>query len=493
MSNDWEIKMSQARDRLPLRKMMMERGKAIPADRKNFKCPYCGSDSASLFHPHGGRNEMFKCFSTKCPTQTCGDGAAWDEVKFLAYESGLQDRDAAVQYLKEAGVWTERDRTAPSVMPGSRARRRRLPQPPQEKKEPAVEESAPAEAPPPPVESKEPPLNPADVLPSAPVEEPATEPEVKSNEPADDGGFVPMETPEGSVVGQAAVDDFYSRMTLSEADERQLFLKRGLTSTTSRELGFVSNPESNYDVLMEMASRHSWDELSSSGLWLPENKKQRQERRPNPQFCGLGQKGQKPKEDRRGKKDRWVWGMVHPILIPYFDEHGRIVKLRPHKGGAPGNTLCGASRIYVPRAFRTAADRAEMFWTVVICEGDFKAAALWQTLGAGAGTPDPIGVCAIPGINFANNFDLREELESWLRTVQCRQVIVAFDNEDKSHKPLRSRHEAVIWARYLAIDLARKLHITGKVCVLPNEWRDANKKADWDGALAKFVHMEEAV
>lgn len=468
---------------------MTERGKAISTEKKSFKCPYCQKDSASLFHPTGSSNEMFKCFSTHCASQTHGKGAAWDEVKFLAYEMGISERDAAIVYLKEAGVWREQERTSSSVMPGSRARKNKLPQPPAQ--EPAKPETSKSE----PVESKEPAkteqkTEPQNVIhlpkenPVKPPEEIEQELQKETNE-----AFTPIETNEGGILGRMILEEFFLELVLSGADEETLFRKRGLTTATARALGFVSSPKSNEQILLRLGTKHPWDECSASGLWLPEDKEKKRVRRPNSQFYGFGVKGKKPKTDRRDKRDRWIWGMTHPVLIPYFDEAGKIFKLRPHKGGAPANTLCGASRIYVPRDYHRAADIAECFPKVVICEGEFKAAALWQMLGAGRDDGgEPIGVCAIPGINFGNNYDLREELEAWLKSVQCRQVTVAFDDQDKSDKPLRERHEAIIWSRYLATSLARKLFITGKVCVLPKTWRDQTGKADWDGALAKFVH-----
>ena len=53
---------------------------------------------------------------------------------------------------------------------------------------------------------------------------------------------------------------------------------------------------------------------------------------------------------------------------------------------------------------------------------------------------------------------------------------------------MRERHEALIWARFLACDLARTLHIKAKVLVLPTEWRDDKGKADWDGALSMMLN-----
>ncbi len=344
------------------------------------------------------------------------------------------------------------------------------------------------------------------------------------------GDAAAPELPDGTLLGRNALEYFYSKLSLLTADDDEIFRKRSLTTTTNVALGFVSSLDANYDVLHSMSDgnnpegkRFEMPELIGSGLWLPDDKKKNKTRRPNAQFCGWSQLAKKPKSERSNEKDKWIYGnpgqgwcddckkvyrarqcpgcggslkFGSHILIPYFDEAGKILKLRPHKGGAPGATLCGANRIYVPRDFRKAADTAESFFKVVITEGEFKAAALWQTLGAGRTDGErPIGVCALPGIYFGKHYDIREELEAWMQSVGCEYFEVAFDDEDKSDKKeMRERHEALIWAQYLAASVAKKLQITGRVCVLPKSWRikngqpDVRGKADWDGALAQIVH-----
>jgi hypothetical protein len=73
---DFARRLDEARGRLPLRRMMEERGKAIPEGKRSFKCPYCGKDSGTMFKAQRGNGEMFKCFSVHCPTGTCGKGSA---------------------------------------------------------------------------------------------------------------------------------------------------------------------------------------------------------------------------------------------------------------------------------------------------------------------------------------------------------------------------------------------------------------------------------
>lgn len=284
-----------------------------------------------------------------------------------------------------------------------------------------------------------------------------------------------------------------------------LFAARSLTAITCDVLGLRANPTENEGLLRDICERHVWEEARASGLWLESSRKAKLGRRPNAQFHGKGQIGRKPERERRGKDDKWVWGFCEPVLIPFFDDAGDLIKLRPHKGGAPAGTVAGRPRIYVPRDYRKCADVVEKFYEVVICEGEYKAMAIWQTLGMGAklqvgadGQPlvtdhnfEPIGVCALPGISYVTNPEMRMDLERWLVDVGARRVIVAFDDEDKSDKPMRSRFDAQRDARVLAIELSKQLHLEARVCVLPHEWRNSRGKADWDGALVKLTQPTE--
>jgi hypothetical protein len=270
---------------------------------------------------------------------------------------------------------------------------------------------------------------------------------------------------------------------------------RGITRISCEALALRANPPENKVFLMELYPEVNWASLAESGLWSESDRKRRLDRRPNTQYCGKGQIGRKPEKERRDKNDKWQWGLCQPVLIPYFSETGELVKLRPHKGGALSGTAAGADKIYVPRDYRTVAKSVETFQTVIICEGEFKAQVIWQEIGAGAAlnygdTAVPVGVCALPGISFAKNLNYRADLEDWLQAVGCRRVIVAFDDEDKSDKPMRQRFDALKYARFLAIDLARKLRLTGLVATLPHEWRNAKGKADWDGAMVKLLKGE---
>lgn len=451
---DNEASLREAEARMPLERVIRELDFGPRNENwKSFDCPFCKKeDKAGVFTATGSGTKLFKCLSASCEANT-----AMNVVKFLKKIRGLNsDREAFIEYLKMAGVWRESLRAAT----------------------PTVENS----------------------------------PQVTNGD------------------GHSALREFYSKLGLLHCDARKLFEKRGLTLGTSVTLGFKSNSRQNRRLLLELAKTFAWEELKMSGLWLPGQ--QQKCRRPNAQFCGYVQLARKPRDQRKHPDDKTIWGwcdegwcakcghvckgivadshsvcpecsgrlkIADAVLIPYFNERGELIALRPHKGGAPEGTTASAMHLYVPRAVSKPSE--ENYPLVVITEGEFKAAALWQTLGVGRDDgQEPIGVAAFPGIYFARHLAIRAELDEWLRAVKCRRVIVAYDFEDKGNPKFRGayqpdwhrRFDAQIWARYLATTLSQRLHIRGETCVLPRDWQNQNGKADWDGALATFVAQPES-
>src|SRR5437879_6433927 len=124
MRDSFKVKLDQARQRLPLRRLMEQHGHAPENGnwRKFPHCPFCQKSGAGLIE-QGGR-EWFKCWHTSCPSQTSGTKAAWDEVGFLMFKLNLDRKSAGITYLKEAGVWEGQERLSPSVLPGKAGRRR---------------------------------------------------------------------------------------------------------------------------------------------------------------------------------------------------------------------------------------------------------------------------------------------------------------------------------------------------------------------------------
>ena len=281
---------------------------------------------------------------------------------------------------------------------------------------------------------------------------------------------------------------YYDRQSLNEADRKSLWEERGLNDATVELLGFRSNPDTNKGLLLEMGKHFPLAVLVESGLWKEDVTKVGELAKPNPQFHGMSIL---ERRDAAGKKIRNANGEVlrecvwnHPILIPYFNEAGELFHLRPHKGMMAGKS----SRLYVvrPRGQASRTTRQGVGGEIgLVAEGEFKAAAVWQALG------DEVEVASLPGITMAK--PLIGEVEDWLESRGIRQVVVVYDNEDKADERLpgyqpekHRRFDAPIWARYLARQLSRQGY-DGKAGRLPDEWRDDQGKADWDGYLAVLV------
>lgn len=575
-TDKWQAKIAEARQRgHDIVRVMQERGKGpdMPNGRGFKRCPFCEhKGSAAIFASKDG-TLLFQCKYTACLT-SC---KALDEIGFIAMDANMSRKEAFSVYLKEAGVWTDAEPYAPSIMPGQKARKFKE-QPVEEetgrrvaevttvtevagvtdgagetaemaegkgqmaegeaegneecrmkneedgaetaeemaegKGQMADGQSAMAEGEPPAevadaeadgeaagneecrMQNEEDGAEAVEAMADGKMADGKMEAE---EEPAKLGdGEAEQKKPETVAPGLTALRWFYGQLSLSDEDVRKIWMKRGLTTFTCHAMGLRSNPESNMALLEQLPGLFGMKEALDSGLWMEADRKEKKPRRPNRQFAGLGQGRKKEAHERRGKDDKFHWEMNCPVLIPYFNADGELMKLRPHKGGASGDTAAGAPLVYVPREQKMAdgkmADgkglRMEWFPKVVVCEGEFKAMAVWQTLvstQAGQKATE-FGVCSFPGISFGKSVETRYDLEQFLQGCHAKSVVVAFDDEDKSGAPKEKRYPAQIWARYLAEDLHRKMGLTTLVCTLPKAWRDEKGKADWDGALARMVH-----
>lgn len=591
--------LEDAKRKLPLPLLMNQYGHAVPADYgKYFKCPFCEKKAAKI---RGTGQLWFKCSNDTCASGTAVPRGGWDEVRFYGWQHKLnttgatgQYSEAAVAFMKEAGVWKDKSAIPSSTLPGAQRRHNPIPKPPaapETEDEEMVQNCialvlaeqkasvsllqrrltigygratrimaemekrgvvGPANG----MIAREvlvaktalPTPDASNVPASAPPDQKISTSEQSHIEGTGAAGAtdavaaalspapmrvtgVPaavvlpvidpmLEKPlqkEKDPTGVLAMREFYAALSLNDRDREILTTKRGLTTVTMEALGCRSNPRANRDIIDRLTTERGMKEMLAAGFWLPADRKRKLPQRINSQFHGKGQAGKKAKADRRNASDKIVWGWVEPVLIPYFDEKGDVIALRPHKGGAPATTACGGKSLYIPRAgmpnqvFRRLVNGGideEKFETVIITEGEFKAMALWQTVGHGArqfmdaeSNPlfrddEAMGVCAVPGITYAKHFETREILEDWLRAVGCRHVIVAFDYEIKSdpdnypeafEPARRDRYQTQIYARYLAVQLQKKLPLRASTCVLPAEWLNAKGKADWDGALADLV------
>lgn len=521
-----------ARHKLPLKQLMEQHGHGPKNGRwKDFQCPFCQKKTGSGVYAWQGV-DLFKCHHSSCPTGT----VAMDEVGYLGQVLGLDRKEAFKQYLKMAGVWKE-EPYAPSILPGQRARRK----PDPVEHAPGTVDSGSDSVISPRLacasdgvaapenrfpcyganegaahftvssgEEDGPPMDHYDSVESAelpadhiPMPEPSHEKNGNGHPGANgksksgksgggkrDGGSGGNGSSRGDGAGGQPAEDssedfaasalawFYSKLVLTPEDEQALFVKRGLTASTCRALGFKSNQASNQEHLLAMRGVFSDEALVKSGLWMERDGGIK----PNQQFWGWGVAGKVQDGERKGE---FEWDWVNPILIPYFTEAGKLSHLRPHKGMSEG----APPRLYVARP--THGDHSN-YDRVVITEGEFKAAALWQVCGY------KVAVAAIPGITMSKHWLVEEEIRKLLKTTKPRTVIVGFDNEEKGDPSLpgykldrRKRFDAEIWARYLA-EKCRKEGYSGRVVRIPDGWRDAFGKADWDDALARMIKESKA-
>lgn len=294
---------------------------------------------------------------------------------------------------------------------------------------------------------------------------------------------LPSEPGEPSESGQkkTPLERFFElALPLSAADREELHVKRGLSYEAIDRAQLRTNDAPNEKALWQVGKEFGVGVCVRVGLFRPGDKRKQHARpRPAGQYYGWGRVGKKSAEpDPEGdidyddlSTDEFEWahkstGKVNPILIPYFDRAGKLIGLRPHKGFPKGQK---------PRLF---VARTRGGTSCVITEGEFKALALADVL-----TEWSVG--AIPGIQMCKNYDVWNDLKRWLAECGPNQVVVAFDNEDKSHKArFEARYDAPIWARVLALKLEAEGYAVA-IATLPDDWR-VDGKADWDGALAKF-------
>lgn len=288
------------------------------------------------------------------------------------------------------------------------------------------------------------------------------------------------EAPSVPFYARSPWDALYHSMILNARDADILRTKRGFDERTIKSLGFKTNNRANAARVEAVADEDRWSREQLLSLGILKVRRNRPE--PNNQLVGLGITKEK---DEDGEP---IWDWVEPIIIPYLDTDGHAFYLRPHKGGLKQerdefDEDFTSSHVYCP--FLLSDFTSTFDGTVIITEGEFKAAAAWQAR---------VPCLAIPGISFGKNKAFRKELVDLLRKIQATNVVIIFDNEIKGDPRFKDRfkpdpydrEDTIVWAMYLARDLKDDFESV-TVGKLPDEWL-IEGKADIDGALAAFVH-----
>lgn len=466
-------------------------------------CPFC-NDKGQTFGVKmaAGGHWYWGCRKNSCNAnidKLKSDRMA-DTIGFLMFHEGIDRKAAVDRLLSIAGIRNPREQWQDEQRNRDRKQKTTPPPPPAEPQskdeddldiprreaaegsssdltEPVVEEGAPAEEP--------------ETKPEAPPEKdgkPAAKKkgrkkkEVEGGKPENVVPFSLLEDDDEPPTEQqepTVWHEIWSRLTLSATDRESLKRKRGYSRETIEALGFRSSSRDNRTLLQPILDSFPIDQLLAEGIATKDEKTG--EFKINSQLCGWGLK----KRGGKAENDEWDW--TNPILIPYFNRHGIVTTIRPHKGGLSGKRwMIEHGYEYGFRSTRTRTHPyvTPLLWNrpeawqdkCVLTEGEFKAGALFQTA---------IPAVATPGIQMLKNDLFLRELVEILRGAGIKEVVVVYDNEDKSHKPDPwSRYEAEVYARYACHALRGEGFYTS-YANLPDEWR-IDGKADWDGALAKF-------
>lgn len=409
----------------------------IELDGKGFaaRCPWCeGKKTFNINNKTG--SWLFGCFKENCEAHKSGD-----EVAFLVLKDGCSRVDACKKLLDMAGITNPYD--AAKAARASAA--------------PSRHSSEPEEQPSP-----------------TPGNQPAVKPTPAEQEiPAPE--FIDLPDEKLRNIYEAA----WNLMQLSDDHRAEIRSKRGMPDSWIDALGFRTATAMNARTLSPILEQFPPNELLRSGI--AQRDPRDRELRISDSLTG-----------RMLDEDTNQWVSSDNIIIPYIDAEGRIILLRPHKRSISNKRWRqreAVSEFYEKLHNNLRKVYGEAFiaerppqWakTVVICEGEFKAAAL--------------RMCGIPAIAFQGihffrqNKEFKKAIEDtaeMLRDHGVREVIVVFDNEDKSHKEPHERFEAEIYARYTA-ECMEDSGFVSLFGMLPDEWRQ-DGKADWDSRLAHHV------
>jgi len=252
-------------------------------------------------------------------------------------------------------------------------------------------------------------------------------------------------------------DKLLSLMTLSPEHREELKVKRGFTDETIERFGFKSaiDPDKAEEIKAELLKDFSEEELKNGKLLLSTEdiSKKCTSKAGDLTFTVIGER----------------------IVVPFIGD-GMCSYLRQHKFGLSGTT---------PQIYNATRDDEKI---LILTEGEFKAAALYQ-LGFSA--------AASPGISLfgGKNFGL---LEEWVHERGVEKVYIMFDGEVKNDpvlypkqykKDRRVRHDTDWWAYKLARMLTGS-GIETDVVTWPDSWL-IDGKIDPDAAIANGKTRED--
>ena len=407
-------------------------------------CPLCSGKGCSVLMKQGDGHYVFQCRHSSCSSGDTAMGIG----KFIEHTRGCDWKQARAILHEATGIanpWDE-DRSQKPETRGQKAEAK-----------PAFELAA-VEAPP---------------------ERAATPPPAAARAMEEEALAAPVFITLPDAKQQSLYEAAWGLMELSAEHLAELQGKRGMPPAWAAALGFKTATATNARTLAPLLEQFPPNELLRSGI--AQRDPRDRSLRIADTLCG-----------RELNEETNRWENHENLIIPYVNADGRIILLRPHKrslSNARWREREAVSEFYEKLHNNLRKVYGEHFieerpveWakTVVICEGEFKAAAL--------------RMCGIPAIAFQGIHFFRQNKEfkkaitdtaELLRNSGVREVIVVFDNEDKSHKEPHLRFEAEIYARYTA-ECLEDCGFQALFGMLPDEWRE-DGKADWDSRLAHQV------
>ena len=232
---------------------------------------------------------------------------------------------------------------------------------------------------------------------------------------------------------------------LTPVHESELRKQRGFTSQTIERFKFRSGGKYLTDKEEDFRKKFNEKDLVESGLFL------------------------RPKAGKGITINPKL--LADRIIIPYLDEAGKPVHIRPHKDAF----YSFGAQIY--QEFNLVQNVGK----VVLTEGEFKAIA-----GMQYGIP----TIAIPGISSFSEVNF-PRLVALLNKYKIKKVFILFDNEVKDDPNLPSyvenpsnRFDTLFYSYYMAKRLAKENFRT-IVATFPDSWR-VNGKVDFDVALVNI-------
>ncbi|MCZ6787593.1 MAG: DUF3854 domain-containing protein, partial [Planctomycetota bacterium] len=243
----------------------------------------------------------------------------------------------------------------------------------------------------------------------------------------------------------AIYESFVEDLTLTGAARRDMKKRRGFTDETIDALKFRSIGNKKLVEAAMKATGATEDELLAVKL-LVDGKHGPY---PNPQLTKMPERAR------------------DAVLLPYISNHGQISKLRVHRN----NFWKDGIRPYCGRVGKTyEGDDVDL----ILCEGEFKAAALYQ---------EGYAALAVPGISsFAG--DHFDQLVEAIGHIRHKRLIVCFDREIKNDPTLagfKSNYRKRWDTEFYTWLMAHRLD--GYVAMLPKDWM-VEGKVDFDQALA---------